>query len=307
MKNKPAFILQFFVLILLFSGCSQKFMVITDPAIMPPARKLAHPPRVAVVLGGGAFRGIAHVGVLKVFEEEKIPIDLIIGTSAGSLIGALYADNPHVDSLYPLIDATKSKDIFNFSLTYSKLGYVSGEKLQEFVSKHASVKNIEDTKIPFVAISADLLKGETVTLASGPLAPSVNASCAIPEIFVPVKMYGKILVDGGIMNNVAADVAREYGAILVIAVDVMHDFDTVPVINDRKAVSRRIARMTMHLLSHERMKQADIVIIPDLEGMPYMNDKYNQPMYDAGIKAAREMMPEIRELLKKKGISQLAQ
>lgn len=282
-------------------------MVITDPASMSPARKLAHPPRVAVVLGGGAFRGIAHVGVLKVFEEEKIPIDLIIGTSAGSLIGALYADNPHVDSLYPLINATKSSEIFDFSLTYSKLGYVSGEKLQEFISKHASVKNIEDTKIPFVAISADLLKGETVALASGPLAPSVNASCAIPEIFVPVKMYGKILVDGGVMNNVAADVAREYGAILVIAVDVMNDFDTVPVIKDRKAVSRRIARMTMHLLCHERMEQADIVVIPDLNGMPYMSDKYNQRMYDAGVKAAREMMPEIQKLLKQKGIRQVAQ
>ena len=277
-------------------------MVITDPAVMPPARKLAHPPRVAVVLGGGAFRGIAHVGVLKVFEEEKIPIDLIIGTSAGSLIGALYADNPHVDSLYPLINSTKSKDIFNFSLTYSKLGYVSGEKLQEYVTKHASVKNIEDTKIPFVAISADLLKGESVILASGPIAPSVNASCAIPEIFVPVKMYGKILVDGGVINNVAADVARDYGATVVIAVDVMNDFDTVPVIKDKKEVSKRVARMTMHLLGHERMSKADIVVIPDMKGMPYLSDKYNQPMYDAGIKAAREMMPRIKELLKQKGI-----
>ena len=277
-------------------------MVITDPAVMPPARKLVHPPRVAVVLGGGAFRGIAHVGVLKVFEEENIPIDLIIGTSAGSLIGALYADNPHVDSLYPLINSTKSKDIFNFSLTYSKLGYVSGLKLQEYVTKHTSVKNIEDTKIPFVAISADLLKGESVILASGPIAPSVNASCAIPEIFVPVKMYGKILVDGGVINNVAADVARDYGATVVIAVDVMNDFDTVPVIKDKKEVSKRVARMTMHLLGHERMSKADIVVIPDMKGMPYLSDKYNQPMYDAGIKAAREMMPRIKELLKQKGI-----
>jgi NTE family protein len=277
-------------------------MVISDPAVMPPARKLAHPPRVAVVLGGGAFRGIAHLGVLKVLEEEKVPIDLIIGTSAGSLIGAFYADNPHVDSLFPLINEAKAKKLFNFSLTYSKLGYVSGANLQEFVSKYTSVKNIEDTKIPFVAISADLLQGESVVLASGPLAPSVNASCAIPGIFVPVKMYGKILVDGGVINNVAADVAREYGATIVIAVDVMNDFDTMPQITDRKEVSKRVARMTMHLLGHERMSKADIVVIPDMKGMPYLSDKYNQPMYDAGMKAAREMMPEIRKLLVKKNI-----
>ena len=164
------------------------------------------------------------------------------------------------------------------------------------------MKNIEDTKIPFVAISADLLKGESVILASGPIAPSVNASCAIPEIFVPVKMYGKMLIDGGVINNVAADVARDYGATVVIAVDVMNDFDTVLVIKDKKEVSKRVARMTMHLLGHERMSKADIVVIPDMKGMPYLSDKYNQPMYDAGTKAAREMMPKIKELLRQKEI-----
>lgn len=302
MKMNRSILLQLLFLILLSGGCSQKFMAITDPAVMPPARKLAHPPRVAVVLGGGAFRGIAHVGVLKVFEEEKIPIDLIIGTSAGSLIGAFYADNPHVDSLYPLINEAKAKKLFNISLTYSKLGFVSGENLQEFVSKHTSAKNIEETEIPFVAMSADLLKGESVVLASGPLAASVNASCAIPGIFVPVKMYGKILVDGGVINNVAADIAREYGAAVVIAVDVMNDFDTVPEIRNRKEVSKRVARISMRLLVRERMSKADVVIIPDMKGMPYLSDKYNQPMYDAGMKAAKEMMPKIRELLERRGV-----
>jgi len=251
MKVTLCFI-QCFLLILLLTGCSEKFMVITDPTAMPPSRKMQHPPRVAIVLGGGAFRGIAHLGVLKVFEEEKIPIDLIVGTSAGSLIGALYADNPHADSLFPLINETKSKDIFNFSLTYSKLGYVSGKKLQDFILNHTSVKNIEDTKIPFVAL--------------------------------------------------AADVAREYGASLVIAVNVMNDFDTVPVIKNRKEVSKRVAHMTMHLLCQERMNQADLIITPDLKGMPFLSDKYNQPMYDAGVNAARDMMPKIKELLKQKGI-----
>ena len=277
-------------------------MVIDDPATMPPARKLAKPPRIALVLGGGAFRGIAHVGVLKVFEEEKLPIDLIIGTSAGSLIGALYADKPHVDSLYPLINEAKAKDLFKVSLTYSKLGYVSGKNLQEFVAKNISSKNIEDTEIPFAAISADLLRGESVVLASGPLAPSVNASCAIPGIFVPVKMYGKILVDGGVLNNLAADVARGYEATMVITVDVMNDFDTIPEIKNKKAVSRRVARISMHMLSQERMRQTDILVIPDMKGMPFLSDKFNQPMYDAGVKAAREMMPKIRELMERKGI-----
>lgn len=302
MNKYYPFLIRIFVVAIALASCTQKYMVITDPPTMPPARKLMHPPRVALVLGGGAFRGIAHVGVLKVFEEEKIPIDLIIGTSAGSLIGALYADNPHVDSLYPLINETKAKDVFDFSLTYSKLGYVSGESLQAYVAQHASVKNIEETKIPFVAISADLMLGKPVVLAAGPLAPSVNASCAIPEIFVPVKMYGRTLVDGGILDNVAANVARNYGASVIIAVDVMNDFDTIPEIRDRKSVSHRVAAITMRAINHERIKEADIVVIPDLKGMPYLSDKYNQPMYDAGVKAARDMMPEIRKLLTSKGI-----
>jgi NTE family protein len=302
MKNKHFHYLQLIILILILPSCSSKFMVISDPSSMPPARKLAQPPRVAIVLGGGAFRGIAHVGVLKVLEEEKIPIDLIVGTSAGSLIGALYADNPHVDSLYPLINTTKSKDVFDFSLFYSRLGYISGKKLQEFVTKHASVKNIEETKIPFVAMSADMLQGEPVIMAAGPLAASVNASCAIPELFVPLKMYGKMLIDGGVLNNVAADVARDYGADVVIAVDVMNDFDTVPEIRNRKDVSKRVSRITMHLLGHERMSKADIVVVPDMTGMPFLSAKYNQPMYDAGVKAAREMMPQIKALLSQKGI-----
>jgi len=301
MKRNVVFFLVFF-LVLLMAGCTRKFMVITDPLVMPPARKPAHTPRVALVLGGGAFRGIAHVGVLEVFEEEKIPIDLIIGTSAGSLVGAIYADNPHIDSLYPLINATKIKDIFDFSLTWSKLGYVSGRRLQDFVTKHTSVKNIEQTLIPFVAIAADLQKGEPFVIASGPIAPAVNASCAIPEIFVPVMMYGRMLVDGGVLNNLAADVARDYGATVVIAVDVMNDFDTVPVISSRSAVSRRIARISMNRFASERSAMADILVIPDLKGMPYISDKYNQPMYDAGIKAARQMMPEIRKIMVQKGI-----
>jgi NTE family protein len=115
-------------------------------------------------------------------------------------------------------------------------------------------------------------------------------------------MYGKILVDGGVLNNLATDVAREYGATMVIAVDVMNDFDTIPEIKNNKAVSRRVARISMHLLSQERMRQTDILVIPDMKGMPFLSDKYNQPMYDAGVKAAREMMPKIRELMEQKGI-----
>ena len=278
-------------------------MVISNPEMMPPPGKIDHPVRVALVLGGGAFHGIAHLGVIKVLESENIPIDLIIGTSAGSLVGALYADTPNADSLFPLVDKTTIKEVFDISLFRSKLGYVYGKRLQEYILKNTHAINIEDTRIPFIAMASDIIHGTSIALESGPIAPAVNASCAIPGIFVPVKMYGMTLVDGGIFDNVAADVAREKGAMVIIAVDVMADLDTLPDLGNKDKISERSASLAYLHLQHLRMKEADVVIAPNLTGIPMITDKYNARMYDEGLKAAREMMPRIREILKSKGIN----
>jgi len=276
-------------------------MVVDSPVKQPKAREITKPIEVALVLGGGAFHGMAHAGVIKVLEDAGIPIDLIVGTSAGSMVGAMYADQPYIDSLKPLINSTTAKDVFDFSLFRSREGFVSGKRLQSYLSKHLTVTQIEDTKIPFVAVTTDIERGVSTPLKAGPIAASVNASCAIPGIFEPVKMYGTTFVDGGIINNVAVDVAKEYNPKYVIAVSIM-SFDTTMDLKNYESVILRAYHVAMHRLTLRGLSLADIVIAPDLQGIPLMTGKDNEKMYKLGIKAANELLPEIKKELDSRGI-----
>jgi NTE family protein len=274
-------------------------MVVDTPVKQPEARKITTPINVALVLGGGAFHGMAHVGVIKVLEDEGIPIDLIVGTSAGSMVGALYADNPNIDSLLPLVDKTKAKDVFDFSLFRSREGFVSGKRLQNYLNQYISVTNIEDTKIPFVAVTTDIVQGTSVALKAGPIAPSVNASCAIPGIFEPVKMYGTTYVDGGVINNIATNVAKEYNPQIIIAVDIMK-LDTVLELKNHNDIFKRSFSVASNYLTKEMLILADIVISPNLVGLPLLSSKDNDKMYQLGMEDAKDALPEIKKMLMKK-------
>ena len=289
------------IIIITVTSCSKKFMVIDSPTVQPKARILEKQPEVALVLGGGAFHGMAHAGVIKVLEDAGIPIDLIVGTSAGSMVGALYADCPKIDSLVPLIKSTKTKDVFDFSLFRSSEGFVSGKKLQKYLNNNLHVSEIEETTIPFVAVTTDLEKGGSVALKAGPIAPSVNASCAIPGIFEPVKMYGTTFVDGGVLDGIPVDVAKEYNPRVIIAVSIM-SFDTTIDLKNYKSVFERAYTVAAHNLTREKLIDADFIIAPDLKGLPLMSDKDNEKMYKLGIAAAEKLLPEIKKMLTDKGI-----
>lgn len=292
-----------FAICILFteSSCSRKFMVIDSPVLQPSARVLKDSPNVALVLGGGAFHGMAHVGVIKVLEDAGIPIDLIIGTSAGSMVGALYADNPNIDTLIPLIKSTKAKDVFDFSLFRSSEGFVSGAKLQNYLNKQLRVTQIEDTQIPFVAVTTDIERGESVALKAGPIAPSVNASCAIPGIFEPVKMYGTTFVDGGIIDNLPVNIAKEYNPKYIIEVKIMN-FATTVELKNRQDVILRAYAVASHEANDEIPSLANIVIAPNLKNIPLMSSNDNEKLYKLGVAAANEMIPEIIAELKKRDI-----
>ncbi len=277
-------------------------MVISSPEKQPEPRVLKKQPDVALVLGGGAFHGMAHAGVIKVLEDAGVPFDLIVGTSAGSMVGALYADNPNIDSLVPLIESTTAKDVFDFSLFRSSEGFVSGKRLQEYLNKQLTVENIEETKIPYVAVTTDLENGVSVALKAGPIAPSVNASCAIPGIFEPVKMYGTTFVDGGVLDGVPSDIAKEYNPKIIIAVSIM-SFDTTVHLKNYKNVFERAYTVAAHNLTKEKISSADFIIAPDLQGFPLMSGKDNEKMYQRGIEAAKKSLPEIKKMLQKKGIA----
>lgn len=272
-------------------------MVVDIPKEMPPPRVLTSKPRVAIVLGGGAFLGMAHVGALKVFEENNIPIDLIVGTSAGSFVGAMYSSYANSDTVKKIGFSIKSKEIFNASLFNSITGFVTGENLQQYITTHIKVKNIEDTKIPFVAVTTDLISGKTIALSSGPIAPSVNSSCAIPMIFEPVKMYGMTLVDGGVMDGVAVDIAKTYNPDVIIAIDLMSVLSTTPPLGNFIDVLGRSYQIAAYKLKEHIILDADIVLNPKLSQFPLLSDKFDQQVYDAGYTVAKEHIEEIKKII----------
>ncbi len=253
-------------------------------------------PRVAVVLGGGSAKGFAHIGVIRVLEQEKIPVHMIVGTSVGSLIGGIYAANPDSFQLEWTAFRIDRNEIIDLSIVNSKWGPVQGAKLEAFVEKTVKVKRIEETKIPFYPVATDINTGETVTLEKGSIARAVRASSAIPGIFVPVTFGKRMLVDGGVTNNVPCDIARNKGANIVIAVNIIRDVKNDDIASVIDVIGQSVSIM-MHENSRLKLKHADIVIEPDTKGVSMFDFSRKKELMEAGIKAAKKAVPEIRRLL----------
>jgi NTE family protein len=267
------------------------------PAELQPAVKtVKKQPVIALVLGGGSAKGFAHVGVLRVLEQEKIPIHMIIGTSVGSLIGGLYAANPDSFQLEWTAFKIERGDILDFSIAYSKLGPVQGARLEAFVEQHVKVKRVEDTKIPLYPIATDLNTGETVILEKGSLAKAIHASAAIPGIFVPVTFGNRTLVDGGVTDNCACDIAKAKGADIVIAVNLQKDVKTYQIDSLIDIIAQSVNIM-MRESSKGKLKSADVLIEPEMKGISLFDFSQKKLLMDEGIKAAKQAIPRIRELM----------
>jgi len=251
-------------------------------------------PKVALVLGGGGARGFAHVGVLRVLEQEKISIGLIVGTSAGSLIGAMYADNPDAALLERVAFAINEADVLDLSLFSMATGPVKGDAIRGYVRSHTKHSNIEDLLIPFVAIAADLNTGERVELDKGPIEDAVRASVSIPGVFTPARIDGRTLVDGGIVSNLAVDVARARGADIIIAVNItesVHDDSVDHVLS----IIVQAINIMMGQMAETQLRDADVVITPDLRGVGTLDLSQRQRCLDAGITATRGALPGLAE------------
>ncbi len=251
-------------------------------------------PKIALVLGGGAARGLAHVGVIRVLEQEKIPIDLIVGTSVGSLIGAVYASHANSFELeWEAFKVTKD-DIFDFTIIYSKMGPVKGDRIEEFVNRVVPVKNIEEMRIPFAAVATDLNTGEMVIIDKGSVAKAVHASSAIPGVFHPVNYLNRTLVDGGVVNNVAVDVARQRGADIVIAVNVGAN-----VVNYEVSNLFDISLQAVNIMGNEiarfKIKGADIIIAPAVGNVGMLDFDQKKKCMTEGIAATQRAVPIIKD------------
>lgn len=278
-------------LLFLCGCCPHQYIPEADPEPLP-CFYVPKNIRVALVLGSGGVRGMAHVGVIEELVAADIPIDLIVGCSAGSIVGALYADNPSVEHIKCAVWQLKSDTIFDINLCNCRYGLSQGKNFYRILDDHLEAETFDELKIPFVAVATDLYSGELITMGAGDLVKSVQASCSIPFFFVPCDYMGRILVDGGVVNPVPAKVAHDLGADLIIAVDLC---ELLPKTYPRNLfqVFDRSTEIAFMWQNQACSSYADFVIRPKTCGVGTFNDNMKQLLYESGKEAAREMIPEI--------------
>jgi len=253
--------------------------------------------KIGIALSGGAARGFAHLGVLKVLVEHGIPIDCLAGTSAGSFAGAAFASGL---SVAEIIEVSKKISWFRMSgFSYSPKGLLSNAAMGNFINQNFPYKNLEDLPIPFAAVACDLETGKEVYLKdTGDLATAIRASCAIPGIFAPVESEGRLLIDGGVVSNVPTKAVRKLGAEIVIAVDVLASGATYW--GKPTTLLGIFFQSTMLLLraaSKAHHYRADVVIIPNIAHLRPDEIGKMDEFIRAGEAAALEKIDEIKSLL----------
>lgn len=261
-------------------------------------------PEVILVLGGGGAKGMAHIGILEEFEKAGIPIDLIVGCSAGSLVGSLYSICPDSAVLKKILEPIKRKDFIEMDFTAMRFGLSRGDPLKRFLLRNLGDIEFHETKIPLIIVATDLNSAELVQISTGPIAPAVQASCAYPFIFAPVRAYGRTLVDGGVIDPVPVGIARYYQPKMVIAIDLC-DIDTSIEPDNLFNIAKRCTEIRFHQHGQCCSMDADIVVHPDLLAVGIFQEGANLMVYEAGKKAAQEAIPRILKVMESKGIMQV--
>lgn len=259
--------------------------------------------KVGLALSGGAARGLAHIGVLEVLKREGIPIDVIAGTSAGAVAGAVFAWNQDVARMKREVLAVnwlKLAPLFDLSLF--KSGFIKGAKIKSLLASYVGGNiKFSNLKIPFACVTSDIETGEEVVIDSGSVPEALRASISVPGIFAVVKREGRYLVDGGLTTPVPVSVAKRMGADFVIAVNVTPDISD-RVLKKRKEpgifhVIMQSIYITTYAMAQHNLKDADIVIEPDLSGIGAGDFRRARECIIRGVQAARIAIPEIKRML----------
>ena len=264
------------------------------PKTIPPPPP--QPAKVAVVLGAGVSRGFAHVGVLKVLDAQKVPIHLIVGTSAGSFVGSIYASGIDAFHVQKMALAIQKDDVVD--LTIPDNGFIRGEKLENFVNKAVQNVTIERLKIPFRAVATNVQTGEEIVFVTGNTGKAVRASCSMPGIFQPVRIGDKTYVDGGLVSPVAVDAAKKAGADVVIAVDIAAGVARTLPQGILETILQSIDIMYVKIAAVQ-IRNAEVVIRPRVSHINSSDfDRRHEAILE-GEKAAAEALPQIQQILNK--------
>jgi NTE family protein len=282
--------------VLSFTSCTLKEtqappVAQAPPVVQPPPK----PAKIAVVLGAGSSKGFAHIGVLKILEENKIPIHMIVGTSAGSVVGSLYAYGMDAFALQKLSFSVQKDDIVDLLYIPSN-GFIKGEKLEEFINKTVNYTPMEKLKIPFYAVATDLERGQEMIFGKGNTGTAVRASCSIPGIFRAVRISDRTYVDGGVVSPVAVEAAKRLGADIVIAVDISSSVDRTQPEGTVDTLLQSINIMYSKLGSIQVCK-ADVVIKPKVSYIGSADFSKRHEAILEGEKAAIEALPQIMKII----------
>ncbi len=250
-------------------------------------------PTLGVALGGGSIRGFAHIGVLEVLEEHNIRPDYIAGTSIGSAIGAMYACGQSAHRLAQVLPYLNLKTVV--PVRPRRQGFVDGKDYREMVELLTYRRNIENTDIPYRAVAVDLISGEKIVLDQGPIGKAVQASSAVPGVFMPVPWGEWLLADGFLLDNVPTGVVRDMGADVVLGVDIRHSSRSMP-----KNIMENMYRALDIATGTQTVEEADLVICPITEPISGFDLTKAELCLEMGRQAGYKMIAQIEELLARK-------
>lgn len=284
--------------------------------------------RLGLALGGGGARGLAHIGVIRAFEEESIPVDIVVGTSIGALVGASYASGTGADEMENKINEFLNSPTFQESalksikeieaskrLTLSqkiqsffkkrlylakamfRAGMLQSEDFQAMIDYFVPDIQIQDTRVPFRAVATDLVSGQPMVISEGSLRKAVMASCAVPGAVAPLEEDSMLLSDGGIVNLVPTTVAREEGAEFVVAVSVNIDIYSEEKFCSALDIYLRAAEIVSFHLERSKLEEADVVIRPRVGDLHWTDFSLAEDLIQEGEKAAREELGIIQKEL----------
>ena len=283
------------------SGCAVSPVVpgIEPPPVVVIQPIVKQPPRIGLALGGGAARGFAHVGVIQVLEEAGIKVDLVAGTSAGSLVAAIYASGKNGVQLQQVSEAMEEAMLTDWTLPLFNRGMLRGEAMARYVNTQVAGRLIEAMPLPLGIVATDLNSGEAILFRRGDTGSAVRASSAVPSVFQPVKISGHEYVDGGLVSPVPVRSARQMGAELVIAVDISSAPEGNPAGDTLQVLLQTFAIMGKSINTFE-LRDADVVVRPSLTGIGSADFGSRRRSIEAGRQAMLARLPQLKAAIEAK-------
>ena len=271
--------------------------VVVQPELpqAPAPRKV---PKLGLALGGGAARGFAHIGVIQVLEENGIKPDMVVGTSAGSVVAAFYASGKTGAQLQWLADSMDESQLTDWTVPFMSRGMLRGEALGRYINTQLNGAKIEDLKIPLGIVATDLQSGDGILFRRGDIATAVRASSAVPSVFEPVRIGNKDYVDGGLVSPVPVRYARQMGADIVIAVDISSRPEDAKTTDMLKVLLQTFSIMGKSI-SQLEMAQAEVVVRPAMSDVGSTEFAARKKSIEAGRAAMKLALPALKAALAK--------